>query len=295
MNTEGLSLDSIDIISPDHYQQNGYPHAEWTLLRREAPIYWFDRHPGDPFWAVTKHEDIITLSKQPRTLVNAPRLAVFPDEEAANEPAPEEEGQHLLVMDPPIHQQYRRLISHKFTPGALRKNMTQIDSIAKEILDEITTGDGTGEVDFVTEVSSVLPLAVIADMLGVPRSDWKLMFQWTNEMIGAGDPEYRREGETPDETSERARLAALEYFLALVEERRKEPRDDLVSILSQARLDGEPLPLENLMAFFNLIVIAGNETTRNATSGGMLALMENPSEFQKLKRDPRRSCAGPRP
>ncbi len=150
----------------------------------------------------------------------------------------------------------------------------------------MATNGESGEIDFVERVSSVLPLAVIADMLGVPRSDWKMMFQWTNEMIGASDPEYRREGETPDDTSERARLAALEYFSTMAEERLKSPRNDLVSILANARIDGEPLPFENLMSFYNLIVIARNETTRNATSGGLLALIEHPAELDKLRRDP---------
>ena len=115
-------------------------------------------------------------------------------------PRPEEEGQHLLIMDPPMHSQYRRLVSSRFTPRALQALHGDIDEIATGLLDEIATDGEWGEVDFVEKVSSVLPLAVIADMLGVPRSDWKMMFQWTNEMIGSGDPEYRREGETPDDT-----------------------------------------------------------------------------------------------
>ncbi len=109
------SLDTLDIISPDHYQQNGYPHGEWSLLRREAPIYWYTRTPGVPFWAVTKHRDIITISKQPRRLLNSPRLAVFPGDEArAGGLPPQEVGRHLLIMDPPIHGKYRRLISKRF-------------------------------------------------------------------------------------------------------------------------------------------------------------------------------------
>ncbi len=285
MAEHALNLGTIDIISPDLYQQRGYPHEEWALLRQEAPIYWYDRTAGEPFWAVTKHADIITLSKQPKRLLNEPRLAVFPEEDDTG-PRPEEEGQHLLIMDPPMHSKYRRLISSHFTPRALRALQGDIEEIAGEILDDVATDGEWGEIDFVEKVSSVLPIAVIADMLGVPRSDWKMMFQWTNEMIGSGDPEYRREGETPDDTSERARLAALEYFSRMVEERRRSPREDLVSILANAELDGAPLPFENLMSYFNLIVIAGNETPRNATSGGLLALIENPGEFEKLRRDP---------
>lgn len=286
MATSQLSVDTVDIISPDQYQKNGYPHEEWALLRREAPLYWYDQTPGIPFWAVTKHQDIVALSKQPRRLLNAPRLAVFPEIEAREGRGPEELGQHLLMMDPPMHAQYRRLISSRFTPRRIRAMQADIEEIATGILDEIATEGEIGEIDFVEEVSSILPLAVIADMLGVPRSDWKMMFRWTNEMIGAGDPEYRREGESPDETLMRARLAAVEYFSKMVEERRKSPRDDLVSILANAEIGGETLPFKNLMSYFNLIVIAGNETTRNATSGGLLALIENAGELEKLRHDP---------
>ncbi len=282
-----LSLDTLDIISPDHYQRHGYPHEEWALLRREAPLFWYTRTPGVPFWAVTKYRDIITVSKQPRRLLNSPRLGAFPEaEERAGGVPPRDEGRHLLSMDPPEHGKYRRLISKRFTPSAIRQMRPEIEEIAKEILDGVTTEGEAAEIDFVTEVSAVLPLAVIAHMLGVPRSDWKLLFQWTNQMIGSEDPEYRGEGETPEESEERARLEAIAYFAQMVEERRKDPQDDLVSILTPAEVDGEPLPAENLFAFFNLIVIAGNETTRNAISGGLLALIENPGEFEKLRRDP---------
>ncbi len=189
-------------------------------------------------------------------------------------------------MDPPTHGKYRHLVSERFTPGAMRGLRAKIEELTTEILDGVSTEGDMAEIDFVTEVSSVLPLAVIAHMLGVPRSDWKLLFQWTNQMIGSGDPEYCEEGETPEESGERARLEAITYFAQMVEERKKSPQDDLVSILTHAEVDGGPLPVENLFAFFNLIVIAGNETTRNATSGGLLALIENPGEFEKLRRDP---------
>ena len=282
MNRDGLKLETIDIISPDHYQQNGYPHAEWALLRREAPIYWYDRTDATPFWAVTKHADIIELSRQPKRLQNGPRLAVFPE----GDDGEEEIGRHLLIMDPPIHGKYRRLISSRFTPRAVMAMQDEIENITRGILDEVASDGEVAEIDFVTEVSSVLPLAVIADMLGVPRADWKMLFQWTNELVGSSDPEYQREGETSDQTSDRAAEGLRAYFTAMVEDRTKRPRDDLVSVLLHAEVDGEPLPVENLFAFYNLIVIAGNETTRNATTGGLLALIENPGELEKLRRDP---------
>ncbi len=278
-----LVLDQIDMIGPDHYAANGYPHAEWALLRREAPIYWFDRFAGDPFWAVTKHEDIVWISRQPKRFLNAPRLAVFEEREP---PDRAEIGQHLLVMDPPLHGQFRRLVSSRFTPRGIEKLASEIDSLASGILDDVATDGATGEIDFVEKVSSILPLVAIADILGVPRDDWPQMFRWTNEAIGSSDPEYRRPGETPEQTGERARLAVFEYFAKLAEKRRADPKDDLVSILSAANVDGAPLRTVDLLMYFNLVVIAGNETTRNATSGGLLALLDNPGELEKLRANP---------
>jgi cytochrome P450 len=285
IDTSHLSLDTVDIVGPDHYAQNGYPHAEWALLRREAPVFYYDRHDSTPFWAVTKHEDIIFLSKQPKRFLNEPRLFVDPEND--NRTA-DDEGRHLLIMDPPQHHRYRKLVSSRFTPGALRKRLAEFESIAVQILDDISTEGETAECDFVEKVSSILPLAVIADMLGVPREDWKLMFRWTNEVIGAGsgDDEYIREGETRQSTQDAAVAEMEEYFGAMALDRLKEPRDDLVSAVLHSRLDGQMLPPENIQAYFNLIVIAGNETTRNATSGGLLALIENPGELEKLRRDP---------
>ncbi len=169
IDTSHLSLDTVDIVGPDHYARNGYPHAEWALLRREAPVHYFDRHDSAPFWAVTKHEDVILLSKQPKRFLNEPRLFVDPENE---NPTADDEGRHLLIMDPPQHHQYRKLVSARFTPGALRKRLAEFESIAKQILDDIATEGETAECVFVEKVSSILPLAVIAEMLGVPREDW---------------------------------------------------------------------------------------------------------------------------
>jgi len=278
-----LELDRIDIISPDHYAANGYPHAEWALLRERAPIYRFDRFDGQPFWAVTRHEDIIWISRQPQRFLNAPRLAVF---EGGEPPDREEIGRHLLVMDPPQHGVFRRFVSNRFTPNGIARLAGQVDALAAGILDSVATDGAVREIDFVEKVSSVLPIMAIADILGVPREDWPKMFRWTNEAIGSSDPEYRRPGETPEETGQRARVSMFEYFAKLAELRRKEPQDDLISVLAHATVDGAPLRTVDLLIYYNLIVIAGNETTRNATSGGLLAFIENPQQLEQLRRNP---------
>ncbi|GIW41780.1 MAG: cytochrome P450 [Candidatus Binatia bacterium] len=276
-----FDLDTIDIVDPDRYARFGYPHAEWAYLRRHAPLFWYDRPNVDPFWAVTKRDDIVWISKQPSLFRNAPRLAVFTHEYEA----PPEDNlpvRHLLNMDPPEHAKYRHLVSRHFTPRAVRRLAPEVERIAREAVASL---EGRTECDFVQDVSAKVPLAVIAELLGVPRSDWELLFRWTNEVIGSADPEFQQ-GKSTMETVERARIEVFEYFQNMVEERRKKPREDIVSVLANARLDGEPLPVLELLSYFFLLVVAGNETTRNATTGGLLAFLEHPEEWEKLRRDP---------
>ncbi len=283
MRESGLSLDTIDIVSNDTYARNGYPHEAWALLRREAPVYWYDRGVKVPFWAITKHEDIIKISRQPAKNLNAPRLAVFPQFAPPKED--ERIARHLLVMDAPDHADYRKLAAPYFTPRAIRRLESSIERITREILDDLTNGEQTSDLDFVTAVSAPLPLAVLAELLGVPREDWQLMFRWTNAIVGAQDPEYQQ-GATPADATGEARKALFEYFWRMVEERRSEPRDDIVSILANAKLRREDVPPFELLSYYLLLVVAGNETTRNSMSGGLLAFTENPGELEKLRRNP---------
>ena len=276
------SLEEIELISPGFYAREGYPFQAWARLRREAPVYWFDRLKGKPFWAITRYEDIVSISRQPTRFLNGPRLVVSPDG-VADEQFP---VRMLLNMDPPEHHDYRALTNRRFTPRATRYIQEKVDDIATAILDEIMFEGEETEIDFVQEVSARLPIWVIAQMLGVPRSDWEILFHWTNRTIGAGDPEYQVEGKTALETMDEARLALFNYFNDLTEDRRKHPREDLVSVLSHARIDGEPLPVFELMSYYLLLVVAGNETTRNATSGGLLALIEHPDQRDRVQRDP---------
>lgn len=276
------SIEDIDLVDSDRFAARGYPHEEWTWLRHNAPLQRFDPPGLDPFWAATKHADVVALSKQPKLFVNAPRVALGdPDREQRDATQ-----RNLLFMDPPEHAAYRRLVSRHFTPRTLGRLQGEVERISRELLDSVSTNGETVEIDFVEKVAAILPLATIAQMLGLPRDDWPRLFEWTNEQIGASDPEYRREGETPDETADRAQAAMFEYFVKLAEERRRDPRDDIASVLAHADLDGDPLPTLELLSYYLILIVAGNETTRNATSGGLVALMENPGELAKLRADP---------
>ena len=273
------------LIHPDDYATHGYPHPVWTRLRREDPVHWFDKTEGVPFWAITKHADIVTISKRPEQFLNGPRLVIDHRPETPNDFPPT-----LIQTDPPKHGIYRQLISKRFTPRYLKQIDGPIERIGKDIVDQLLEKSGPGqwgECDFVREVSAPLPIAVIAWLLGVPESDWNLLFDWTNRTIGAGDPEYQVPGKTPQETAMQAMTELFLYFQKLVDEKRKKPADDLITLFAHLEVDGEPIPPIDVLTFCLIIVIAGNETTRNGTTGGMLAFIEHPEQLRKFQRNPR--------
>ena len=272
---------NFNIIHPDDYARHGYPHPVWKRLRREDPVHWWDRTDGLPFWAITKHADIVTIGKRPDVFWNGPRLTIshLPEEPNSFPPT-------LIQLDPPKHGIYRQLISKRFTPRYLKKIHGDIERIGKDIVDALVRDSDRGECDFVKEVSAPLPIAVIAWLLGVPESDWKLLFDWTNRTIGAGDPDFQEPGKTPQETAMAAMTETFMYFTKLIEEKKKKPADDLVTLFARLEVDGKPLPPMDVLTFCLIIVIAGNETTRNGTTGGMLALVEHQDELRKLQRNP---------
>ena len=281
MTTDAAVFENFHLVHPDHYAEHGYPHPVWTRLRREDPVHYFDRTEGMPFWAITRHEDIVAIGRDPDRFRNGPRIVVDHQPERPNDFPPT-----LIQLDPPKHGIYRKLVNKRFTPGRLRHLHADIERIAKEIVDSLDAGGGEGECDFVEKVSAPLPIAVIAWLLGVPREDWRLLFEWTNRTIGAQDPDFRAEGKSSLESAEAAMAELFGYFAKLVEEKRKNPADDLVTLFSQLEVDGERIPEVDVLAWCLIIVIAGNETTRNATSGGMLALVEHPDELRKLQANP---------
>jgi cholest-4-en-3-one 26-monooxygenase len=278
---ESLNLDTLDILNPDLYVQRGYPLEEWKMLRREAPVFWYERPHVDPFWAVTRHDDIVNVSRQPDLFRSGQALFMTVHEPGSPE-SDEVFLRQLLNMNPPEHGAYRGVINRRFTPRAIKQLAEDIEVITAEVLDGLV---GRDECDFVTEVSAKLPLAVINHMFGIPRSDWDMMFRLSNAMIGPADPEYGG-GQTIKESLERTQIEFFQYFTKLVEDRRKEPRDDVASALANGLVNKEPIPTFEMLSFFALLIIAGNETTRNAVSGGLFALINNRDQWERLKGDP---------
>jgi cytochrome P450 len=230
-------LDEVALIDPDRYAREGYPHDEWTLLRRQAPVYWFDRSEGEHFWALTRHEDIVFVSKRPDLFISGPTLVVQLTPFAKRR---YEIPKALIDFDPPKHGPQRQIISKGFTPRALRRFHADIERIAKGVVDALFAEGDEGECDFVEKISAPLPIAVIGWLLGVPEPDWPKLFHWTNRILGAHDPEYRDRA-TPGETVRAAHEELFEYFAHLVALRRREAQDDLVSVFAHAEVEGQPL------------------------------------------------------
>jgi cholest-4-en-3-one 26-monooxygenase len=277
-NLEGLSLDKLDVISPEHYERNGYPHAEWTYLRKHAPVHRFTSPSHDPFYAIVKHADIVEIGKNPTDFIIEPRLAVF----TRDIPPDETKLRHLLSMDPPEHRSYRAVTAKQFTPRMVTHWEPKVQRITRQVLDE--AGD-KGSCDFVQDVAAPITIAVIAEMLGVPGDDWKLLFKWTNESIAPEDPEFQQ-GRTTEETIASARGELFQYFADISQKRRKNPTGDIVSVVATGTVDGKPLEPFELMSYYLLLVVAGNETTRNAMTGGMLAFYDNRDEWRRLVANP---------
>jgi cytochrome P450 len=267
-----------EMIDPLYYERYGYPHASWAFLRRHEPVAWMEPRGMKPFWAVTRYADVSAISRDPKRWKIAPRIAVFPEVQFSTEnPA----FRHLLNMDPPEHGKYRNLLSLRFTPKSLVPKREAIGRIVDEALAGLAD---RSEVDFVEDFAATIPLAVIAEMIGLPREDWRLMFDLSNAIIASEDPEFQK-GASTKETIDRAVQTSFDYFRQMVEERRRAPRDDLASALATGEVLGAPIAEWELLSYFVLILVAGNETTRNATSGGLLALLEHPDQLAALRAD----------
>ncbi len=273
-------IDPRRLVEPSCYAEHGYPHEEWRTLRREAPLEHFSVPGWVPFWAVTRHADIVEISKQPDLFLNAPGMTVARQLEGDRPDPPQ--IRTIINMDPPDHRQYRAVASPYFTPRALRKLGPLIETTARELVDGL--GD-EGECDFITDVASLHPLKIIARILGVPEEDEPFILRLTNELFGSEDPEFQRD-EDRMEGMRSLFMEFWEYFGKIMSDRRANPRDDLASVFANARIDGKPMGELETMGYCLIAFTAGHETTRGSIGGGLDALIRFPEELERWARDP---------
>jgi cytochrome P450 len=268
--TTEIDLDTVDLMDPDLYQ-DGPPHELFARLRAESPVRWMHSSTGD-FWAVTRAEDIAAVSKDTATF-SSNKGGVFLREDA---PLPVDIVRSVMLgMDPPQHTRYRMIVQKVFTPNAIAALEETIRARVTRVIDEVSE---RGECDLVSDIAVELPLQTIAEILGVPHEDRMQLFHWTNRIEAAGT-----EG-TGDGLAAFGELAM--YLAGLVAQRRETPTDDLLSKLVHAEVEGEKLDDLELTAFFGLLMFAGNDTTRNTTSGGALALLQHPDQWALLRGNP---------
>jgi cytochrome P450 len=271
------ALQSIDLSNHDAFLE-AVPHDWFRILRREDPVHWNPEPAGRGFWAVTRYEDIRTVHRSPEIFSSEIGGTSLED----LEPQHIEARKAMIDMDPPGHDALRAIVNRRFTPRAVLVWEDQVRKVANEVLDIALP---EGEFDFVREISSEIPMQVFAEILGVPQSERREIIEIGDRLLGNADPEYAHDG---DDDAHRhlpfSSPAALDMFAfgrRLAEERRREPRDDIMTQLVQAGLTQREMDV-----YFVLLATAGNETTRHTITHGLVALLEHPDQLERLRNDP---------
>ncbi|MFD9887771.1 cytochrome P450 [Amycolatopsis sp. NPDC059027] len=265
----------FDFTDPDLYA-NRLPLAEFAELRRTAPVWWNPQARNtagfgdDGYWVVTRHADVKEVSRDSQLYSSSEKTAIIRFDENTTDEMLNANRLVLLNMDAPQHTKLRRIVSKGFTPRSISRLEDTLRERAERIVAEAKK-KGTG--DFVTDVACELPLQAIAELIGIPQEDRLKIFDWSNQMIAYDDPEYEVEPIA-------ASAEILGYAWNMAEERRKCPMDDIVTKLIQADVDGESLASDEFGFFVILLAVAGNETTRNAITHGMKALLDHPEQWE---------------
>ena len=282
-----MKLADIDLTNPDNFV-DAVPFEVFDHLRREAPVYWHEeQEPNHGFWAVTRHADVTAVHKDPVTFSS--EIGAVAIEEL--DPDQIRQRKSMIDMDPPRHTQLRSAFSRRFAPRTVTEYEREIRRLAKEVVHRALA---KGQFDFATEVARELPIRVLCGLLAVPEQDGKMLTAWTDALFGNTDPEYspvivdREDTEPYRLLPFRSPVAAelFSYAAALAKQRKALPGTDLVSALLDARLDGQPLTDLAFKNNFQLLVAAGNETTRHAMTHGMLALIQQDDQLRRLRGDP---------
>jgi cytochrome P450 len=263
----------IDLLDPRTFS-HGHPLDQYAWLRENAPAYWHDEPNGPGFWAVSRFDDVAAVGRDPKTFSSEPTIMIA-------DPAPGsgfEFGDHkmMLMMDPPDHTRFRKIISREFTQGPAAALRPRIEALAKQIVDAVIE---RGECDFVADVAGELPSFVIAELMGMPLDDGRKLYALTEIIHSA--PET-----LPDGAQLQAVLQMFQYAEGLYRQKLEQPGDDLASQIVHAEVDGQRLDLVDFQLFFLLLIDAGGDTTRNLVAGGLYALLQQPQALAQLRADP---------
>ncbi|CDP85087.1 cytochrome P450 [Mycolicibacterium farcinogenes] len=274
------------LADPTAYADDSRLHTALTHLRANNPVAWVDNRPYRPFWAITKHADIMAIERDNELFISEPRplLATAAADDLAKQQLEAGMGLRTLIhMDDPHHRKVRAIGADWFRPKAMRALKVRVDELAKRYVDKMR--DIGPECDFVTAIAVDFPLYVIMSLLGLPEEDFGRMHMLTQEMFGGDDDEYKRDGGSLED-----QLAVLmdffAYFSTLTASRRANPTEDLASAIANGTIDGEPLSDVDTASYYVIVASAGHDTTKDAISGGLHALIENPDQLARLQAQP---------
>ena len=263
----------INLISPETFAATGHPWEQYAWLRKNAPVYWHDEPNGPGFWAITKYEDVRTISRLPKVFSSYETSVMLPDPDPMGLYA---QRLMMLNMDPPQHDRFKLLVSRGFTPKNAPLLRPNIEELARDIVDAVLA---KGECDFVTEIAGRLPSGLIAELMGMPRADGERLYDLT-EIMHTNDDAI-----APPEIKMNAVGEMLGYAQSVADLKRQSPADDLATILVNAEVDGDHLTDEEFQWFFLLLVNAGGDTTRNLLAAGLQLLFDHPDQRTKLMGD----------
>lgn len=262
----------INLLDPKSFV-GGHPHDQYDWLRENQPVYRHEEKDGPGFWAITRYQDVYDIGRNAAVYSSEPTIMIAdPDMEQANFTA---DAKMMLMMDPPEHTAYRKLISREFTQGPAKHYNARITELATQIVDAVID---KGECDFVSEIAGEMPSFVIADLMGLPLDDGRELYKLT-EVIHS-DP-----ASLPENAIAGAVMKMFEYGQGVINEKRANPGDDLASKLLAAEMDGQKLTDLEFLLFFMLLIDAGGDTTRNLVATGLHELLKHPDQLALLQSD----------
>ena len=273
------------LADPQAYTDEARLHEKLAHLRRNAPVAWVEVPDYRPFWAITKHADIMDIERQNDLFTNFPRplLAITEADDALMRDIEAGTGLRTLIhMDDPHHRDIRKVGADWFRPKVLRALKERSDELAKIWVDKMA--EKGPELDFAQEIAVNYPLYMILTLLGLPESDFPRMLKLTQEMFGGNDEEMQRGGGVDDMLA--VLLDFFNYFSALTASRREHPTEDLASAIANARINGEPMSDMDTLSYYVIVASAGHDTTSAGIAGGLLALLQNPDQLARLQADP---------
>jgi cytochrome P450 len=277
-----------ELVSAEAHADEARIDAAFRHLRAKAPIYWAEPDDYRPFWALSRHGHIMEVSRKNDIFINSRRLNLLTrGQEHAVKSAGGKLGRMyrtIAHMDNPDHRAYRRVTSDWFMGSGIKAREKGITAIATEFVDRMQDA-GAHKLDFAKEIASLYTLRVIMSIIGVPAEDQPFMLKVTQEFFGSDDPDLRREGGEPG-THFGVLREILDYFTQLAEDRRKNPCDDLASVIANARIDDQPMGDLETASYFAVLATAGHDTTAAMTAGGLLALIQHPQQWQDIRANP---------